>query len=130
MIGRSVIKHSDTLPWQPASQHRGLCYQELLDPEDANGLGVAVSSVLRERIESGGAVLPHTHDVAEIIHFLEGSVRVLLGDKWSDCTPGDTVLVPRGLRHGVENREDLPSRQVSIFLPVIAGEGFSTFLEA
>jgi quercetin dioxygenase-like cupin family protein len=129
MVGRPVIKHLDTLPWQPASQHCELSYQELLDPVDATGLGVAVSSILHERIAPGGSVLPHKHDVAEVIHFLEGEVRVLLGEEWSDCALGDTVLVPKGVTHGVENRGSLPSRQVSIFLPVVAGERFRTFLE-
>lgn len=124
-----MIRRSDTLAWQSAPQHRELSYQELLDPADARELGAAVSSVLHERIAVGGAVLPHEHDVAEVIHFLEGEVRLLLAEEWSDCAQGDTVLVPKGVTHSVENRGDFPSRQVSIFLPVMTGERFRTFLK-
>lgn len=130
MVDRPSIRRFDKLAWQTVPQHRELTCKELLDPTGASEIGVAVSSILHERIGPGGLVLPHTHDVAEVIHFLEGDVRVLLEEEWSSCAPGDTLVVPKGVKHSVENPGDLPSCQISIFLPVVTGEGFNTFLEA
>lgn len=114
--------------WQTMPEHRELFYKELFSSSEAEELGVSVSGVLRERIEPGGAVLPHTHDVAEVIHFIEGSVRVLVGEEWKNCAPGDTLIVPRGMPHSVENHGESPSHQISMFLPVVTGLGFTTFL--
>ena len=80
--------------------------------------------MLIEKIEPGGAVLPHFHDVAEIIHFLEEEVSVLLGEQRAICHPGDTIIVPAGVVHSVANKGARDSRQVSIFLPHIGKEDF------
>lgn len=123
------VKRFDSLPWGTMQEHRELYYRELLSSEEAAKLGLLVSNVWRERIEPGGAVLPHTHDVAEIIHFTEGKVRALLGEEWTECSPGDTLIVPNGVTHSVENAGDTPSHQVSIFVPVLPdNDGFQTYM--
>lgn len=123
------VKRFDSLPWETMPEHRELYYRELLSSKEAAELGLMVSNVWRERIEPGGAVLPHTHDVAEIIHFTEGEVRALLSEEWTECSPGDTLIVPDGVTHSVENRGETPSQQVSIFVPVLpANDGFRTYM--
>lgn len=124
-----TVRRFEEIEWRTMEEHRGLHYRELLSSEDASGLGLLVANIWRESIEPGGAVLPHTHDVAEIIHFTEGKVRALLGEEWTDCSPGDTLIVPKGVLHSVENHGESPSHQVSIFVPVLPdNDGFRTFL--
>ncbi len=114
----------DEIEWNPAPLHLGLFYKEVLSKEEWAARSLRVWKVLIEKIEPGGAVLPHFHDVAEIIHFLEEEVSVLLGEQRAICHPGDTIIVPAGVVHSVANKGARDSRQVSIFLPHIGKEDF------
>lgn len=110
--------------WAPISGHPHLEHREILDAAAADNLDVRASSVLWERIGVGGAVLPHFHDVAEIIHITRGKVRLLCNGQWQSHRAGDTFHVPAGTVHSVANDDTEPTEQISIFLPVApAGDG-------
>lgn len=112
------ILRIDDQPWQAMPDHVELYHRCLLSPEMADALGVHVSTILWERIGVGGAVLPHYHDMAEVIHFTKGKVRVLFNGTWIPCQAGDTLYVPKGTVHSVKNDDKEPTEQVSVFLPV------------
>lgn len=114
----TTIKWGNTLSWTPIADHIGLYHQEIASASEADALQTAVSSVLREKIEVGGAVLPHYHSVAEIIHITVGKVRVLCNGEWLSGEVGDTFHVPAGSVHSVRNADVAPTEQISIFLPV------------
>ncbi|MBD2847079.1 cupin domain-containing protein [Paenibacillus sp. IB182496] len=118
MMRNTEVRQERELPWVDFAEHRQVGYQELLPAAKADALRVAVSSILRERIEPGGAVLPHYHDVAEVIHITRGEVRLLMDGRWREFGAGDTFLVPAGAVHAVANRGANASEQISIFLPV------------
>ena len=118
------MRGKDDIEWYAAALHRELFQKDLLSPEDAKSLNLHLWQILRERIEPGGAVLPHFHDTAEIIHFIHGEVTALLGDERKACGPGDTLIVPAGTVHGVSNRGDGPSEQISFFIPEKGKEDF------
>lgn len=105
-------------------QHRGLYHQEILSRDEAARMHLHVWRILRERIEPGGAVLPHRHDVTEVIHFVRGEVDVLLRTTRLICRPGDSLIVPAGTVHGVANGSPVPSEQVSFFIPSRDAENF------
>lgn len=46
----------------------------------------------------------HTHPEDDIFYVLEGTMSVLVGDRWIDAPPGSFVLVPAGTVHDFENR--------------------------
>ncbi|GIQ64421.1 hypothetical protein PACILC2_29890 [Paenibacillus cisolokensis] len=73
------------------------------------------------KIGVGGAILPHYHDVAEIIHITAGKVRLLCNGEWRSYEAGDTFHVPAGVVHSVVNDDTAPTEQISIFLPVEEG---------
>ncbi len=73
---------------------------------------------LGKKIGPGGQVLPHYHDVAEIIHITVGKVKLLCNGEWKNYQAGDTFHVPAGTVHSVLNDDIVPSEQISIFLPV------------
>ena len=112
----------DEIEWNPAPLHLGLFYKEVLSKEEWAARSLRVWKMLVDKIEPGGAVLPHFHDVAEIIHFLEEEVSILLGEQRAICHPGDTIIVPAGVVHSVANKGARDSRQVSIFLPHTGNE--------
>lgn len=110
-------KKAGEIVWTPIPEHVHLYHREIVTAAEADALGVRVSSVLWERIGVGGAVLPHYHDVAEIIHITVGRVRLLCNGEWRSFQAGDTFHVPAGTVHSVANDDDAPTEQISIFLP-------------
>lgn len=56
-------------------------------------------------LEPGQAQTPHRHEGADKVYaVLEGAVLARVGDESAELGPGDAVLAPAGLEHGVENR--------------------------
>ncbi|MFJ7666957.1 cupin domain-containing protein [Lysinibacillus sp. NPDC097195] len=128
---KTKVKIGDELKWNVFTEHREVYHRELLSAKEADELGVSVSSVLRERIEVGGAVLPHYHDVAEVIHITKGKVKLLQNGEWKSYKEGDTFLVPTGVVHSVANDDVEPTEQISIFIPVhegIQNENFASHM--
>ncbi|WP_141333949.1 cupin domain-containing protein [Paenibacillus sp. tmac-D7] len=108
----------DEMEWELMPNHRELYHREILNAQQADGLGIRTSSILWEKIGPGGQVLPHYHDVAEIIHITVGKVKLLCNGEWKNYQAGDTFHVPAGTVHSVLNDDIVPSEQISIFLPV------------
>ena len=129
---KTTVNIGEELPWNKFTEHREVYHRELLSAKQADELEVSVSSVLRERIEVGGAVLPHYHDLAEVIHIIKGNVKLLLNGEWTSFKEGDTFLVPEGVVHSVANDDTEPTEQVSIFLPSSASnlpnKGFTSHM--
>lgn len=119
-----IIRRQEEMEWVGASLHNSLFQKTLISSEESIKLNLHLWKVLREKIEPGGAVLPHTHDVTEIIHFIEGEVAVLLGENRMHCRPGDAIVAPAGVVHGVANRRKTPSEQISFFIPEIDKKNF------
>jgi mannose-6-phosphate isomerase-like protein (cupin superfamily) len=72
----------------------------LLDPL-ADG---AAFTLVVEIFAPGGATPPNTHRAAQEAFFvLRGHGRARAGDSWRDIGPGDTLLLPPGVEHVVEN---------------------------
>jgi quercetin dioxygenase-like cupin family protein len=56
-------------------------------------------------VDPGGGVPPHAHpSMEESFTVLSGQPSFLSGRKWQTAAPGDTVVVPAGVRHAYRNR--------------------------
>jgi quercetin dioxygenase-like cupin family protein len=56
-------------------------------------------------VDPGGGVPPHIHPaMEERFTVLEGRPSFLAGRKWQTGSPGETVVVPPGVRHAYRNR--------------------------
>jgi quercetin dioxygenase-like cupin family protein len=56
-------------------------------------------------VDPGGGVTPHVHPtMEERFKVLSGNPSFLAGRKWQTASPGDTVVVPAGVRHAFRNR--------------------------
>jgi quercetin dioxygenase-like cupin family protein len=56
-------------------------------------------------VDPGGGVTPHLHPaMEERFEMLEGRLSFLAGRKWSSAGPGETVVVPAGVRHAYRNK--------------------------
>lgn len=125
-LKETQVLEGDSLPWLPFEVHRKVTYQEILPATVANQIKVNVNAVLRERIEVGGQVLPHYHDVAEVIHIIKGNVKLLLNGVWTSYKAGDTFIVPAEVVHSVANDDVEATEQVSIFIPIINSGVYNT----
>lgn len=125
----TLVLEGATMTWEPILGHPHLEHREILDAGSADALGVRVSSILWERIGVGGAVLPHYHDVVEIIHITRGRVNLLCDGQWRSFGAGDTFHVPAGAIHSVANDDTGPTEQISIFLPVADDNPTNRFFE-
>lgn len=50
----------------------------------------------------------HSHAEDDIFYVIEGTMSILVGDRWTDAPKGSFVLAPGGMTHDFENRS--PSR--------------------
>lgn len=46
----------------------------------------------------------HSHPEDDVFFVIEGTMSILIGEKWVDAAPGSFVLVPGGTTHDFENR--------------------------
>src|SRR5688500_3657279 len=46
----------------------------------------------------------HSHDEDDIFYVIEGTMSVLVGDRWIDAPKGSFILAPGGVTHDFENR--------------------------
>jgi len=51
----------------------------------------------------------HTHPEDDVFYVLDGTMSVLVGDRWVDAERGAFVLVPAGVTHDFENRSSRPA---------------------
>jgi mannose-6-phosphate isomerase-like protein (cupin superfamily) len=114
----TTVKTAAEMEWSLMPNHVALYHREIVSAAEADRMGVRASSVLWEKIGVGGAVLPHYHNVAEIIYITVGKVRLLCNGEWVSYQAGDTFQVPAGVVHSVVNDDTVPTEQISIFLPV------------
>lgn len=76
--------------------------------------GATEISVVRQRQRPGGTNPPHTHDREEVLTALAGSLKVTLGDRAQRLAAGDTVIIPAGTTHRIENAGDQPAEWLII----------------
>jgi mannose-6-phosphate isomerase-like protein (cupin superfamily) len=48
----------------------------------------------------------HAHPEDDIFYVIEGTMSILVGERWVDATRGAFVLIPGGTTHDFENRSD------------------------
>lgn len=74
-------------------------------------------------VRARGAEKPHTHDTHDlVVVLLSGSVRAHLGDQIIEARAGDTLNIPKGLPHWVENTGEEPSLSLAVFSPPFDGK--------
>lgn len=56
---------------------------------------------LEPHAEGPGA---HSHAEDDVFYVIEGTMSVLIGDRWVDASRGSFVLVPGGMTHDFQNR--------------------------
>lgn len=60
---------------------------------------------------------PHSHAEDDIFYVIEGTMSVLVGERWTHATKGSFVLVPGGVVHDFENRTGERAAMLNIAVP-------------
>lgn len=75
------------------------------------------SQVVLMSIEPGDDIGEETHDVDQILVFVEGEGQSVLDGKRSQVKPGSMVQVPAGTKHNFINKGDAPLKLYTIYAP-------------
>ena len=59
----------------------------------------------------------HSHPEDDIFFIVEGTMSVLVGERWIDAAKGSFVLVPGGTTHDFENRSDSRAGMLNLSIP-------------
>ena len=82
----------------PQLDRGGVVMSPLATPEQ----GATEAIVLRGRVAPGLEFPSHSHDRQEVLVFLAGSARGVIGDDEYQITAGDVLLIPPGIIHSFE----------------------------
>ena len=59
----------------------------------------------------------HSHEEDDIFYVIEGTMSILMDDRWIDAPKGAFVLVPGGVTHDFENRSPARSGVLNFSIP-------------
>jgi mannose-6-phosphate isomerase-like protein (cupin superfamily) len=59
----------------------------------------------------------HSHAEDDLFYVIEGTMSILLGDRWIDAPKGAFVLAPAGMTHDFENRSDRRAGVLNLSVP-------------
>jgi mannose-6-phosphate isomerase-like protein (cupin superfamily) len=59
----------------------------------------------------------HSHAEDDIFYVIEGTMSVLVGDRWVDASRGSFVLVPGGMVHDFQNRSETRAGVLNVSAP-------------
>lgn len=111
----SYIRHQKDVEAAKNPKHIEV-YGQVLSPEKENGR----LSAHRTTVRPGGEILPHTHEVLELIYVLEGEGSALVNRERIKAVPGTIVAANIGSEHGFKNTGASDLVLFCVFSPGIA----------
>jgi mannose-6-phosphate isomerase-like protein (cupin superfamily) len=59
----------------------------------------------------------HSHNEDDIFYVIDGTMSILVGDRWIDAPKGSFILAPGGLTHDFENRSSERAGVLNFSIP-------------
>ena len=59
----------------------------------------------------------HSHDEDDVFYVIEGTMSILVGDRWIDAPEGSFLLAPGGVTHDFENRRSERAGVLNFSIP-------------
>jgi quercetin dioxygenase-like cupin family protein len=103
------IVRSDTRPHRQREEPQP-DIQQLVD----GTVGATSTTVWRNWLVKGQAVVPHRHDVEEILLVIDGECSATVDGEQVDLSTGDAVIVPAGVTHAFRHAGTAPASVVAI----------------
>ena len=110
----SIMRHQKDVELIKKPKHIEV-YGQLLSAEKENG---RLSAHLTT-IKPGGEILPHIHEVLEVIYIVEGQGSVLINGERKKAEAGTILVANVGSEHGFLNTGDCDIVLYCIFSPGI-----------
>lgn len=60
---------------------------------------------------------PHSHGEDDVFYVIEGTMSILVGDRWIDAPKGSFILAPGGATHDFENRSSSRAGILNFSIP-------------
>ena len=74
-------------------------------------------TVRHVKVEQGGHIISHSHDVWEVFYMVEGEGEAVMGDRTEICSKGTCFIAPAGVRHSLKNTGNAPILLLCVFTP-------------
>jgi len=74
-------------------------------------------TVRHVKVEPGGRIIPHSHEVWEVYYMLEGEGEAVMGDRTEICSKGTCFIAPAGVKHSLKNTGDVSILLFCVFTP-------------
>lgn len=111
----SIIRNQRDIEATKNPKHREV-YNKLLTIQKENDrLSASLAT-----IKPGGEILPHTHDVLEVMYVTEGEGSALINGERQKAETGAIIVAPPGRVHGMMNTGDGDLVLFCVFSPGIA----------
>lgn len=108
---------SDYASALPFTTPEGTLVRELLHPDKHGGHDASLIEEVVAPFEQSGL---HMHEKSdEIYHFTEGRGAMRAGDRVFPVEPRDTVFIPKGMAHQVQNSGDCFLRVLCFAVPAL-----------
>ena len=111
----SFIRHQKDVEPVKNPKHNEV-YGQVLSSEKENDR----LSAHRTTVKPGGEILPHIHEVLEVIYVIEGEGSALVNGERRKAEPGAIVVANVGSEHGFLNTGTMDLVLFCVFSPGIA----------
>jgi len=96
-------------------KHNEVYVKVLTTQSETDRLSVSLTTV-----KTGGEIVPHTHEVLEVIYVLEGEGSALINGERKKAEAGSIIVAPPTKEHGIKNVGDTDLLLYCVFSPGIA----------
>ncbi|QCI69396.1 cupin domain-containing protein [Phreatobacter stygius] len=59
----------------------------------------------------------HSHPEDDIFYVVEGTMSILVGERWVNAEKGAFILIPGGMTHDFQNRSDSKAGALNVSIP-------------
>ena len=84
------------------------------DGDETKGLYSISEWWLEPNTQGPGA---HSHEEDDIFYVIDGTMSILVGDRWIDAPKGSFILAPGGMTHDFENRSTSRAGVLNLSIP-------------
>lgn len=106
------IRNEEALEWVENPKHREVYLKHLVTSKDNDRLSAHIV-----KIEKGGEIVPHTHEIMEVFYFMKGQGLALVNGERIKADEGSVIIAPAGTQHGLINDGDEELILFSVFSP-------------
>lgn len=107
-----IIRNEETLEWVKNPKHKEVYLKHLVTSKDNDRLSAHIV-----KIEKGGEIVPHTHEIMEVFYFMKGQGLALVNGERIKAEEGSVIIAPAGAEHGLINDGNEEIILFSVFSP-------------